>query len=106
MGAPDKPASTANPADAESRGSDRDSVVPDSHLPDTDAIDSAWLSDEAPTVRRPPLRHRDMMPTLLEEDPLQYDVSAEEANAERSRDRMPTLPDIDPLQYDVDPDDK
>lgn len=84
----------------------RDSLAPDSRLPDTDAIDSAWMdNDEAPTARRPPLdRPRDTMPTLLDEDPLQYDA-AEGAN-ERARDRMPTLHDEDPLQYDVDPDEK
>jgi len=73
---------------------------------DTGEIDIAWeldgidvlvidVAEEGP----PPESARAMMPTLLEEDPLRYDLAYRREHA--ARDSMPTLPDIDPLSYDV-----
>ncbi len=91
---------------------------------DTGDIDHRWDADPAdapvtppPTTRRParvkptavatrksagggqPPQHsrpRELAPTLLDLDPLQYDVEG----AGEPRSSQPTLPDIDPLRYD------
>lgn len=70
-----------------------------SEIPDTEDIDFSWEAEAPPPPRRP----REMMPTLLDEDPLRHDL-AYRRDRDATRDSMPTLPDIDPLRHDVEPD--
>ena len=91
------------------------SEAPNSAAPDTDQIDFAWdesysgpLRTKPPLVRMPsapPLIEsmpppRDALPTLNDEDPLQYDLSYVRER-DITRDSMPTIPDSDPLRHDV-----
>ena len=69
--------------------------------PDTAEIDILWEDDEAlsgipPSGPRP----REMMPTMLEEDPLQYDIVYRH-DRDPTRDSLPTIPDFDPLRHDL-----
>src|SRR5262245_39868350 len=89
---------------------------PSPEPPNTESIDFAWdESYSGPLRARPPLARlpstpprivdplpppREAMPTLNDEDPLQYDLRYDRER-DVTRDSMPTIPDSDPLRHDV-----
>jgi len=66
-------------------------------LPPLDSSPAVAIDD---LPERMESRPREMMITLTDEDPLQYDVGYNK-DRDITRDSMPTIPDINPLRHDV-----
>lgn len=63
-----------------------------------DDLDFVWDAEHA---ARREARGRELMPTLPDDDPLQYDIGYDRER-DATRDSMPTIPDLDPLRHDSD----